>query len=274
MEDSSKLKTNSLDKCKKNMMAVKTTTTPPTGGKKIRIPSDLSELSRGHRERVRKKFSEMPFALEDYELLELLLFPMIPRKDTRVLAKVLLKHFGSLETTICADPGELRDVEGIGERVADSIEVVRVVMRRIMSREMEITGSIMLTKPNLLKKYLTNCLGFLNQEKLLVLFLSKSGRLLKEMLMSVGNNSSVSVPIVRIIGEATRLNAGGILLAHNHPSGDATPSGYDVGITETIRNIAARLKIGFVDHIVVAGNKAYRVSHIIGNGIPKKTSDD
>ncbi len=174
----------------------------------------------GHRERLRERFHAAgPEALSDYELLEMALFPALPRRDTKPLAKALLTKFGSFAQVIHAPMARLREVDGIGEASINQIKLLAAAAHRVAKGE--IKRSIALSSWNDVIDYCRAGMAFADKEQFRLLFLDKRNQL---------------------------------ILVHNHPSGDPTPSQADIQMTKAIVDIATPLGISVHDHIIVGRN--------------------
>jgi DNA repair protein RadC len=204
----------------------------------------------GHRTRLRERFHNAgPEALSDYELLEMALFPALPRRDTKPLAKALLKRFGSFAEVVHAPVARLREVEGIGDA---SIKLIAAAAHRIAKGE--IKRSIALSSWNDVIGYCRTSMAFADKEQFRILFLDKRNQLIADEVQQVGTVDHTPVYPREVIKRALELSATAIILVHNHPSGDPTPSQADVQMTRAIVDIATPLGISVHDHIIVGKN--------------------
>ena len=203
----------------------------------------------GHRERLRARFlAAGPEALADHELLELVLFA-IPRRDTKPLARALLTRFGSFAGTIAAPAAELSLVEGLGEGGIAALKAVHAAALR-MTRA-EVVRRPVLNNWDKLMEYLNAVLARERVEHFRVLFLDTRNRLLADEAQSRGTVNHTPVYPREVVKRALELHATALILVHNHPSGDPTPSAEDVAMTREIRDAARALSVTLHDHVIV-----------------------
>ena len=208
----------------------------------------------GHRERLRQRFLTHGLEpLQDHEVLELLLFYAIPRRDTTAIARTLLKHFGSLDAVLDASPQELQAVGGIGENAATLLQLVVPLSRRYMLSRTE-TGKV-LNSINAWGEYLLPYFFGITQEQIYLLCLDAKWKVLSCRMLQEGSGNTVYLPIRKAAEIAMNCNANMVVLAHNHPCGLATPSGEDYSTTDMLIQALAPLGIGVADHIIVANNQ-------------------
>jgi DNA repair protein RadC len=189
-------------------------------------------------------------ALPDYEMLELVLFAAVPRGDMKPLAKDLLKRFGSFAEVIAAPRARLLEVKGVGEAVVAQLKIVEAAAMRLSK-----TG--LLNRPALsswsaLIDYCTAAMSRNSHEEFRVLFMDRKNMLIADEVQGKGTIDHTPVYPREILKRALELGASAIILAHNHPSGDPTPSRADIDMTREIAKAAMALKIAVHDHIVVA----------------------
>lgn len=190
-----------------------------------------------------------PKALEDYELLETLLFAFIPRRDVKPISKALLKRFGSLSAVLSADPRDLVTVAGIGETAAAYLKATNELHERA-ARE-EITGRAVISSWNALLAYVRQALQHETREQFRVIFLDRKNQLIADEVMGQGTVDHAPVYPREIARRALELAASSLILVHNHPSGDTTPSRADVDITREIIDALDPLDISVHDHLIV-----------------------
>ena len=204
----------------------------------------------GHRERLRKRFLEAgDEALADYELIELILFRAIPRRDVKPLAKGLLKKFGSFADVVAAPVARLKEVEGVSEGVAAEFKIVEASARRFargVVKKRHALGSW-----SEVIDYCRTAMAFEDHEEFRVLFLDKKNGLIADEAQGVGTVDHTPVYPREVVKRALELAASAVILVHNHPSGDPTPSNQDVKMTLDIISIAAPLGVTVHDHIIV-----------------------
>ena len=205
----------------------------------------------GHRERFRKGGHS---ALADYELMELVLFMTIPRGDVKEPAKALIKRFGSFAEAMAAPAEQLRKVDGIGEKVADNIAIIKAAADRIARGEVQ--ERKVLDSWQGVIDYCRTAMGFADKEHFRILFLDKRNALIADEVQQTGTVDHTPVYPREVIKRALELSATALVLVHNHPSGDPTPSEPDIKMTRTIVETAGPLGIVVHDHIIV-GRKGH-----------------
>lgn len=204
----------------------------------------------GHRERLRERFhSAGADALSDYELLEMALFPAIPRRDTKPLAKALLKKFGSFAEVVHAPEARLREVDGIKDASVNQLKLIAAAADRIARGA--IKKSIALSSWNDVIDYCRSSMAFADKEQFRLLFLDKRNQLIADEVQQIGTVDHTPVYPREVIKRALELSATALILVHNHPSGDPSPSQADIQMTKAIIDIAAPLGISVHDHIIV-----------------------
>ena len=209
----------------------------------------MDGIHEGHRARMKKKLLENgERSLADHELLEVLLYYAIPRRDTNELAHRLLKQFGSLRGVLSAPVQELACVSGVGQQAALLLGMVPILCRRAAQREKE----QILNSVDACGAYFTELLGSSRREMLWQVCLDGKGKLLTCRCIGKGTVSASPVHVRQVVENALYAGASTIILAHNHPSGVALPSDADVLVTRRIQEALAPLGIRLADHIIVA----------------------
>ena len=213
----------------------------------------------GHRDRLRARFDESGGdALPDYELLELVLFRSIPRRDVKPLAKDLIRRFGSFAEVLAAPASRLREVDGLGEAVVLDLKLVEAAAVRLAR------GAIgkrpVLSSWSSVIEYCRTAMAFAGTEQFRILFLDKRNALIADEVQGTGTVDHTPVYPREIVRRALELSATALILVHNHPSGDPTPSNADIGMTREIVGIAKPLGIAVHDHIIVGrdGHASFR----------------
>ena len=207
----------------------------------------------GHRERLRERFfTAGPDALTDYELLEMALFAAIPRRDTKPLAKALLKKFGSFAEVVHAPVARLREVDGIKDASISQLKLLAAAAGRIARGE--IRRSVALSSWNDVIDYCRSSMAFSDKEQFRLLFLDKRNQLISDEIQQTGTVDHTPVYPREVIKRALELSATALILVHNHPSGDPTPSQADIQMTKAIIDIAKPLGISVHDHVIVGKN--------------------
>jgi len=202
------------------------------------------------RKRLRERFQKAGVdGMHDYELLELLLTYSIPRRDVKPIAKTLIDRFGSLAGVLDADREELARIKGVGEMSATLISLVRELYSTYLAENMK-KGDVLSSPESVLKFTRVRLAGLVN-EAFMVIFLNVKNEVLDYTLLHEGTIDSVAIYPRRIIESALSKHAAGIILVHNHPSGNPAPSREDKALTGEITSAARTLDIRVLDHIVV-----------------------
>lgn len=205
----------------------------------------------GHRKRLRSRFLEHGLdVLPDHEVLELLLFYALPRKDTNLLARQLLDHFGTIAAVLEAPLEELKNVAGIGENAAVLLHLITPLSRRYLLSRTE--KNICLSTSKDCGEYLLPYFFGATEEQVYLLCLDAKCKVLACRLLQSGSVNSALVPLRKAAEVAMACNASAVILAHNHTSGLALPSRADIEVTELLRSTLEPLEIKLVDHIIVA----------------------
>lgn len=205
----------------------------------------------GHRDRLRTKLIKRGAnALEDYELLETLLFAFIPRRDVKPVAKALLTRFGGISAVLAADPQDLIKVSGVGETVAAYIKATQEIGARAAIETIQ-TRPVISSWSALLAHVRTQ-LQHEPREQFRVLFLDRKNQLIADELMGQGTVDHAPVYPREIARRALELSASSLILVHNHPSGDPTPSRADIDMTREIMDALGPLEITVHDHLIAA----------------------
>ena len=203
----------------------------------------------GHRDRLRDRFELGPDALPDYELLELMLFRMMPRRDVKPLAKALIRRFGSLAEVLAAPTERLTEIDGVGPAIARDLKIYEVVAQRTARAKLE--GRSLVASVEAVLDYCRTRSAFLDREEFRVLFLDKRNGLIADERLGVGTVDHAPVYPREVMRRALELSAANLILVHNHPSGDPTPSPEDVKLTLQIAALAATMSIAVHDHIII-----------------------
>jgi len=204
----------------------------------------------GHRDRLRARFLEAGSdALADYEMLELILFRAIPVRDVKPLAKDLLEKFGSFAEVISAPRERLMEVEGIGESVATDIKIIAAAAQRLVKGQ--VRKRPVLSSWSSVLDYCRTAQAFSEKEQFRILFLDKRNQLIADEVQQQGTVDHTPVYPREVVKRALELSATAIILVHNHPSGDPTPSSADIEMTKQVATIAKPLGVQLYDHIIV-----------------------
>ena len=211
---------------------------------------DASPHYHGHRERLRTRFRDAGMdALSDYEMLELLLFRALPRRDVKPLAKELLAKFGSFAEVISAPAPRLGEVKGLGAAAITELKIVQAAASRLAKGA--VRKRPVLSSWSAVLDYCRTAMGFADREQLRVLFLDKRNQLIADEVQQTGTVDHTPVYPREVVKRALELSATAVILVHNHPSGDPTPSRADIQMTQSIIDIARPLGIEVHDHIIV-----------------------
>lgn len=204
----------------------------------------------GHRSRLRGRLLEQGGeALLDHELIEYLLALAIPRRDTKPLAKALLREFGGIGGLLSADAEALLRIAGVGETAAAAIRIVQATALRLLKADL--TGKPMLASWQALLDYLRADMAYLGIERVRILHLNSKNMLIRDEVMSEGSIDQAAVHVREVIRRAIDLGSASLILVHNHPSGDPQPSRADIQLTRDIIEAGRRLNIAVHDHIII-----------------------
>ncbi len=208
----------------------------------------------GHRGRLRERFLKNPESVPDYELLEIILFPARPVGDVKPLAKALMAKFGTLAKVLQAEDVELAGVEGINSSAVAAIRAVAVAGTRALRQELE-KRPVIQSWSSLLDYCRAN-IAHKKHEEFHILFLDRKFALMKDE-MQKGTVDHAPVYPREVVKRALELGASGMILVHNHPTGDVTPSKADIDITKAVIAAAKPLSITVHDHLVIGKGEHY-----------------
>jgi DNA repair protein RadC len=205
---------------------------------------------RGHRERLRGRFREAGAdALSDYELLELVLFRAIPQRDIKPLAKELIAKFGSFAEVVAAAPKRLAEIKGMGDAAVTELKIVHAAASRLARGQ--VSKRPVLSSWSSVIDYCRTAMAYEDKEQFRLLFLDKRNQLIADEVQQVGTVDHTPVYPREVVKRALELSATALILVHNHPSGDPTPSRADIQMTQSIIDVAKPLGIAVHDHIIV-----------------------
>ncbi|WP_443025545.1 RadC family protein [Sphingomonas sp. PB4P5] len=215
--------------------------------------SDLEPDSTGHRARLRQRLVDGGGeALLDHELIEYLLALAIPRRDTKPLAKALLKEFGGIGGLLTAEPEALARVAGMGETSVAALKIAHAAAIRLVKAE--VADRPILANWQALLDYLRADMAHDGIERFRVLHLNTKNMLIRDEVMSKGSIDQAAVYIREVIRRAIEIGSAAVILVHNHPSGDPAPSRADIDITRSIAEAGKRLNIAVHDHIIIGSS--------------------
>ena len=204
----------------------------------------------GHRERLRGRFREAGAdAVSDYELLELVLFRAIPQRDVKPLAKELVLKFGSFAEVVAATPKRLAEVKGVGEAAITELKIVHAAANRLTRGQVQ--KRPVLSSWSSVIDYCRTAMAYADKEQFRLLFLDKRNQLIADELQQTGTVDHTPVYPREVVKRALELSASALIMVHNHPSGDPTPSHADIQMTQAIIDVAKPLGIAVHDHLIV-----------------------
>ena len=207
----------------------------------------------GHRERLRDRFRGAGAdALSDYELLEMVLFRALPRRDVKPLAKSLIGKFGSFAEAIHAPENLLKEISGLGDAAITEIKLIAATASRVAKGQLK--EKTVLSSWSSVIDYCRTAMAFADKEQFRILFLDKRNQVIADELQQIGTVDHTPVYPREVVKRALELSATAIILVHNHPSGDPTPSQADIQMTKSIMSISSPLGIAVHDHIIVGKN--------------------
>jgi DNA repair protein RadC len=214
------------------------------------MPAGAAPHYHGHRERLRQRFVQAGSdALHDYEMLELILFRAIPRRDVKPLAKELIERFGSFAEVIAAPLERLKEVEGLGEAAITDLKIVQAAANRLLRGEVK--KRHVLSSWSSVLDYCRTAMAFESKEHFRILFLDKGNHLIADEQQQTGTVDHTPVYPREVVKRALELSATAVILVHNHPSGDPSPSRADIEMTRAIAEVARPLGIAVHDHLIV-----------------------
>lgn len=216
--------------------------------------SAKDNLHAGHRERMIEGFIKNADGLADHQILEILLFFAIPRKDTNPLAHRLLKIFGSLQGVFSATPEQLVAVEGVGKKIAAYIYATAEVLKRI---EVKKQKDISFSNPHQTKEFLFELFSGVSHEKFMMIFLDAKFRMIAKVEFTDSEKSKVTAEIPEVVSAINIYKPTCAIMAHNHTSGSVLPSKEDNFATKKMNVICELHDVNLIDHIIVCGREAF-----------------
>lgn len=223
----------------------------PAKSDKTTKPEDMRA---GHRARLRSRFmGGGAAAVADYELLELVLFRAIPRRDVKPVAKRLIERFGGFAGAISAEPSRLREIDGLGEAAIIELKIVEAAAHTLAKGRR--LGKPILTDGDAAIEHCRAMMAHASVEEFRVLYLDRKNRLIADEPMGRGTVDQVAVYPREVVKRALELNASALIIAHNHPSGDPTPSRADIDMTRQINAAAKAVGLALHDHLVIGAEK-------------------
>jgi DNA repair protein RadC len=218
------------------------------------VPDRLPSYIADHRKRLRARFTEGGAqAMPDYELLELVLFRAIPRQDVKPLARLLLDTFGDFNRVVAASPARLAMVKGAGEAVILELKIVEAAAQRMMRAR--VMHRPVLSSWDALLDYCHTAMAHRETEQFRILFLDRKNVLIADEEQARGTVDHVPVYPREVVKRALELNASALILVHNHPSGDPTPSDADLAMTHQIGEACGALGLTLHDHLIIGKSR-------------------
>ncbi|MDR0338845.1 MAG: DNA repair protein RadC [Desulfovibrio sp.] len=211
----------------------------------------------GHRKRLRERMQSGPENLKDYEILELTLGTVLPRGDTKPVAKELLRRFSTLRGVIQAREKDLLAVPGVGPGVVNFLSLLRELIPRYI--ESGVASRLSLCAPEAVAAMGRERLGHLAHEEVWAAFVNSGNYLISWEKLTRGSLSSIAVNPRDIIERGLLLKASGFVLVHNHPGGNARPSIADLDLTKQLEHAADTMRLRFMDHVIVTDQEAYSI---------------
>lgn len=212
----------------------------------------------GHRQRLKSRFvADRGRSMPDYEILELLLTYAIPRRDVKPIAKELIKRYVNLANIFVAPIEELVKVKGLGNNAAVLCALIHACTSKICWENMHNKDAPSMTDKRYLIEYCRTTIGRAGQEQLLVIYIDKHGRFIRDSIEQVGTIDAVMISPRDIISKALLYKAYAIIIAHNHPSGNCTPSKSDIQMTKNLKEALKTVGIGLFDHVIISAQESY-----------------
>ncbi|MBK8157633.1 MAG: DNA repair protein RadC [Rhodospirillaceae bacterium] len=223
--------------------------------KAVTAPAAETPHYHGHRQRLRERFlAGGAAALADYELLELLLYLAIPQRDVKPLAKDLIARFGSFGAVMAAEPAQLMEVSGIKENSAVAIKTVQAAA--LLMQRQQVLDQPVLGSWKAVLDYCHSVMAHDQNEQFRLLFLDGKNALIADEVQSRGTVNHAPVYIREVVKRTLTLGASSIIMAHNHPTGDPTPSRDDIEMTRAVKLALEQVGVSVHDHIII-GRKGH-----------------
>ena len=221
-----------------------------------KTPAKAAPHYHGHRERLRGRFRDAGAdALSDYEMLELVLFRAIPQRDVKPLAKELIEIFGSYAEVLAAPRPRLEEVKGLGDSAITELKIVQAAASRMLKGEVK--KRAVLSSWSSVLDYCRGAMAFDDKEQFRILFLDKRNQLIADEVQQKGTVDHTPVYPREVVKRALELGASSLILVHNHPSGDVSPSKSDIDVTKQISDAARPLGIEVHDHLIIGAKKHF-----------------
>ena len=220
----------------------------------VAAPGKQPSYIADHRKRLRARFMDGgAAAMPDYELLELVLFRAIPRQDVKPLARLLLDTFGDFNRVVSASPTRLVALNGVGDAVVQELKIVEAAAQRLMRAK--VMHRPVLSSWDALLDYCHTAMAHRETEQFRILYLDRKNVLIADEEQARGTVDHVPVYPREVVKRALELNASALILVHNHPSGDPTPSDGDISMTTQVQDAATVLGITLHDHLIIGKSR-------------------
>lgn len=211
----------------------------------------------GHRQRLKARFvTDVGRSMPDYEMLELLLMYAIPRRDVKPLAKELMRHYVGLANLLGAPIEDLMSRPGVGNNVAILLKLVHACANKMCWENLENKDAPRLGDKRRLVEYCRTRIGHGTREQLLIIYLNVHGEFLRDEIEQVGTLDAVMISPREVVTKALAYKASKLIIVHNHPSGDTTPSKMDIAMTKELKMALKTVEIKLEDHLIVS-NRGY-----------------
>ena len=212
----------------------------------------------GHRQRLKERFLRgFGTDMADYEAIELLLTYAIPRRDVKPLAKKLIKEFGSFARVLTADYHRLLEIEGIKENSATLIKFIEFASQKLSWQNLAHDNSAFITSTDALIEYCRCTMGYNEVEVLRLIYVDTKLKVIETEVLQKGSVSSVSINPRDIVSNALKKNASGVIMVHNHPSGDPKPSHNDIEATKRVKTACDAVGVALHEHLIITPSDYY-----------------
>ena len=226
----------------------------------------LKNYNNGHRQRIIGKLKQNGFEqFEDYEIVELMLFLIFKRKDTKPIAKMLIEKFKTIENILNATDDELMTIQGIGKSTCNAFKIINSIIKSVLKSKI-INKNVIICFNDVIN-YIKLNMQNLDSEKVRLLLLNGKNTIIDDILIQKGNIDYVEIYPQEILKHCINKGAKSIVLIHNHPSGDPTPSTHDIYITNKIQEATGLFNITLFDHIIIGGDQyiSFRNLNLLNN---------
>ena len=212
----------------------------------------------GHRQRLKARFiSDRGRSMPDYELLEMILMYALPRKDVKPLAKNIIRHYTNLANVLAAPIAELMNIPGVGSNTATLFALCHACSNKICWENLENRDGPILSDKKKIAEYCRTRIGYEGQEQTLIMYLDTHGCFLRDEVENSGTLDAVVISPRTIISKMLTYNAKGVILVHNHPSGDTTPSKADIAMTKELIKALQTMDMFIDDHLIISARGYY-----------------